>query len=113
MEPIAYSVKWTGASQVNPAYEAVAMTKAMRWAILSAEEATELVLTTLVLPWWDDKGSSYARWLSHRTVQAFATIEGKRIEPQDTGLINKTSGAPQRGVSTSRLLQMKLDCNTM
>jgi len=61
----AYSVKWTGASQVNPEYEAVAMEKVMRWATLSAEEATEPVLTTFVLPWWDDKGSSYARWLSH------------------------------------------------
>ncbi len=67
MEPTfdAYSVKWTGASQVNPEYEAVAMEKAMRWAILSAEEVAEPVLTAFVLPWWDDKGSSYARWLSH------------------------------------------------
>ena len=37
----AYSMKWTGASQVNSESEAVAMEKAMRWAILSAEEATE------------------------------------------------------------------------
>ncbi len=66
----AYSVKWAGASQVNPEYEGVAMEKAMRWAILSAEEATEPVLTTFVLPWWDDKGTSYARWLSLQTVQA-------------------------------------------
>ncbi|DBB03223.1 TPA: hypothetical protein ACH3X1_013292 [Trebouxia sp. C0004] len=41
----AYSVTWTGASQVNPEYEAVVMEKAMRWAILSAEEAAEPVLT--------------------------------------------------------------------
>ena len=75
----AYSVKWTGASQVNPEYEAVAMEKAMRWAILSAEEATEPVLTTFVLPWWDDKGSSYARWLSHQTVQAIATIDRSKF----------------------------------
>ncbi len=47
----AYSVKWTGASQVNPEYEVVAMEKAMRWAILSAEEATEPALTTFALPW--------------------------------------------------------------
>ncbi len=71
----AYSMKWTGASQVNPEYQAVAMEKAMRWAILSAEEATEPVLTTFALPWWHDKGSSYARWLSHHTVQAIATID--------------------------------------
>ncbi len=57
----AYSIKWTGASQVNPEYEAVTMETAMRWA--SAEEAAEPVLTAFVLPWWDDKGSSYARWL--------------------------------------------------
>ncbi|DBB13160.1 TPA: hypothetical protein ACH3X3_004914 [Trebouxia sp. C0006] len=75
----AYSVKWTGASQVNPAYKAVAMEKAMRWAFLSAEEATEPVLTNVVLPWWDDKGSSYARWLSHQTVQAIATIHRSKF----------------------------------
>ncbi len=46
----AYSVKWIGASQVNLEYEVVAMEKAMRWAVPSAEEATEPVLTTFVLP---------------------------------------------------------------
>ena len=80
------------------------MEKAIRWAILSAEEATEPVLTTFVLPWWDDKGSSYARWLSH-------TIQSKQLRqlteassdstPQDTGLMNKTSGAPQSRMSIS------------
>ncbi len=44
-----------------------------------AEEAAEPVLTTFVLPWWDDKGSSYARWLSHRTVQAIATIDRSKF----------------------------------
>ena len=102
----AYNVKWTGASQVNHEYEAVAMEKAMRWAILSADEATEPVLTTFVLPWWDDKGNSYVRWLSHQTVQAIATVD--RIN--DTGLMIKNSGAPQSGMSISCLLQMKLDC---
>ena len=71
----AYSVKWLGASQVNPAYKAVAM----RWAILGAEEATEPEVTTFVLPCWDDKGSSYARWLSHQTVQAIATIDRSKF----------------------------------
>jgi len=75
-----YSVKWTGASQVNPEYEAAAMEKAMRWAILSAEEAAELVLTAFILPWWDDKGSSYARWLTHQTVQAIATIDRSKFK---------------------------------
>ena len=61
----AYSVKWTGASQVKPEYDVVAMEMAMRWAILSAEKAAEPVLTAIVLPWWDDKGSSYASQCSY------------------------------------------------
>ena len=98
-----YIMKWTGASQVNPEYQAVAMEKAMRWASLSAEEATEPVLTTFALPWWDDKGSSYAR--------CYHTTQCKQLQqlteassgsmPQDTGLMNKTSGAPQSGMSIS------------
>ena len=76
----AYRVKWTGTSQVHPEYEAVAMEKAMRWAILSAEEAAEPVLTASVLPWWGDKGSSYERWLSHQTVQAIATIDRSKLK---------------------------------
>jgi len=75
----AYSMKWTGASQANPEYEAVAMEKDMRWAIPSAEGATKSVLTNFALPWWDDKGSSYARWLSHQTVQAIATIDRSKF----------------------------------
>ena len=99
----AYSMKWTGISLVNPAYKVVAMEKAMRWAILSAEEATEPVLTTFVLPWWDDKGSSYARWLSHQTVQAVATIDRSkfRFNAPKHWADDKISGAPQRGMSTS------------
>jgi len=42
---------------------------------IPAEEAAEPVLTAFVLPWWDDKGSSYARWESQQTVQAMATID--------------------------------------
>ena len=37
----AHSVKWRGASQVNPEYEAVTVEKAMKWATLSAGEATQ------------------------------------------------------------------------
>ena len=44
-----------------------------------APGAIEPVLTTFVLPWWDDKGSSYARWLSHQTVQAIATIDRSKF----------------------------------
>ncbi len=57
-------MKWTGSPQLQPKHEPVAMEQAMRWAVLCAEAAAELVLTAVVLPWWDDKGSSYARWLS-------------------------------------------------
>ena len=98
----AYSKKWTGASQVNPEYKAVAMEKVMRWVILSAEESTQPVLTTCVLPWLDDRGSSYARWPSYHTVQLQQLPEASSGSmPQDTELMAKTSGAPQRGMSTS------------
>ncbi|DBB05984.1 TPA: hypothetical protein ACH3X3_009974 [Trebouxia sp. C0006] len=76
----AHSLKWTGASHVTPEYKAVAMATAMRRASLSAEDATKPVLTTFVLPWWDDKGSSYARWLSDQTVQAVATIDRSKFK---------------------------------
>ncbi len=76
----AHSLKWTGASHVTPEYKAVAMATAMRRASLSAEDATKPVVTTFVLPWWDDKGSSYARWLSDQTVQAVATIDRSKFK---------------------------------
>ena len=56
------------------------MEKAMRWAILCAEEAAEPVLTAFVLPMWDDKDSSYARWLSHQTVQAIAASDRSKFK---------------------------------
>ena len=58
----AYSHKWQGSSQANPEYEAKDMEKALRWAIFSAQETNEPVLTTLVLPDWD--GMAYLRWMS-------------------------------------------------
>ncbi len=74
VDAYAYSVKWTGASHMNPEHKAVVMDKAMGWTVLSAKEAAESVFTALVLPWWDDKGSSYARCLSHQPVQVTATL---------------------------------------
>ncbi len=56
----AYSVKWTGASQVDPGYKAVAMEKAMRGAILSAKVAAEPVLNAFAASLWDDKGNKVA-----------------------------------------------------
>ena len=49
----AYSHEWQGSSWANPEYEAKDMKKALRWAILSAQETDETVLTTCVLPGWD------------------------------------------------------------
>lgn len=46
------------ALQVHPEDEPVAKEKAIEWAVLGAEAAAELVLTAIVLPWWDDEGSS-------------------------------------------------------
>ena len=49
----AYSHKWQGSSQANPEHEAKDMEKALRWAIFSAQETDEPVLTTFVLPGWN------------------------------------------------------------
>ena len=59
----AYSHKWQGSSQANPEYEAKDMEKALGWAIFSAQEIDEPVLTAFVLPNWT--GTAYLRWLSH------------------------------------------------
>ncbi len=55
------------------------METAMRWALLSAEEVAPM-LTAFVIPWWNDKGNSCARWLSHQTVQAIATTDGSKLK---------------------------------
>ncbi len=99
----AYSVKWTSASQVNPEYEAVAMEKAMRWAILSAEEAAKPVLTTLYYHGGMTKAApmqgGYHTRRCKRLLQLTEAISNST--PQDNGLMNKISGAPQSGMSIS------------
>ena len=44
--------------------------------------------------WRDDEGSSYARWLSHQTMQAIATVDRSKFW-FNAPRMNKTSGAPQ------------------
>ena len=46
-----HSHKQQGAFQANPKYEAVAMEKALWWALFSTQSDNEPVLTTFVLPW--------------------------------------------------------------
>ena len=77
----AYSHKWQGLSQANPEYEAKDMEKALRWAIFSAQETDEPVLTTFVLPDW--AGTAYLRWMSHPLVQEIATIKKTRFRFKD------------------------------
>ena len=60
----AYSHRWQGSSQANPEYEAKEMEKALRWAIFSAPETDEPVLTTFVLP--DRARTAYLRWMSQQ-----------------------------------------------
>lgn len=45
----------------------------MRWAIYSAEDTSEPTWTTVVLPWWNDTGTSYNRWLRHPAIQKVVT----------------------------------------
>ena len=79
----AYSTRWLGASQANPEYEAVAMEKAVRWAIFSALDTVEPVLTAFVLPCQDNSGTSYARWMTHPLVQEVATVQKNKFKFKD------------------------------
>ena len=75
----AFSCKWQGASQAHPEHEPAAMEKALRWAIYSAEDTSEPTLTAFVLPWWNDTGTSYNRWLTHPAIQEVATIKRNKF----------------------------------
>ena len=76
----AFSCKWQGASEVHPEHESAEMEKALRWAIYSAEDTSEPTLTALVLPWWNDTGTSYNRWLTHPAIQEVATIKRNKFK---------------------------------
>ena len=69
----AYSHRWQGSSQANPEYEAKEMERALRWAIFSAQETNEPILTTFVLPDW--AGTAYLRWMLHPLVQEMIIIK--------------------------------------
>ena len=77
----AYSHKWQGSSQANPEYEAKDMEKALRWAIFSAQEIDEPVLTAFVLPNW--AGTAYLRWMSHPLVQEITIIKKTQFRFKD------------------------------
>lgn len=73
----AYNTKWTGASQATPGTGSAATNKAVRWAIASAEQSQEPVLTALTLPWEGHAGRAYANWLT--MVHEIKTIKKSHI----------------------------------
>ena len=73
----AYSTKWHGASQAYPPWTPDGMDKAMKWAILSAQQSSEATLTLLMLP--EDKGSSYCKWTLHPRVTLLTQIQKQHI----------------------------------
>ena len=75
----AYSTKWTGGPQARPEYESAAMDKAVRWAKASCEDTAEPVLTVSVLLWQAQKGTAYAKWLCHPSVQEIKTVQKGNI----------------------------------
>lgn len=76
----AYSTRWKGASQATPEAGPAAADKAVRWAIASAEESQEPVLTALTLPWEGNTGTAYVKWLLHPMVQEVKTVKRTNIE---------------------------------
>ena len=74
----AYSKKWEGASQANPPHDAQAMEKAVRWAILSADQSHVPTLTAFMLASSDATG--YMKWLSHPMVRQLGCIRREYIK---------------------------------
>lgn len=68
-----FSCEWQGAAEVHPEHEAAEMEKALRQAIYSAEDTSEATLIALVLPRWDDTGTSYNGWPVQPAIQQVAT----------------------------------------
>ena len=68
----AFSSKWTGASQAKPEFEPEAMEKALRWAILSAEQSDSASLTAFIMP--DTPSTGFYKWLQHPTVMPLCKI---------------------------------------
>ena len=73
----AYSTKWQGMSQAYLPWTSNDMDKAMKWAILSAEQNTEATLTLLILP--EDKRSSYCKWALHPWVTPLMQIQRQHV----------------------------------
>ena len=76
-----FSHIWQGLSQANPQYEAKDTEKGLRWAVFSARETDEPLLTTFVLPDW--AGMAYLRRVSHPLVQQIATIKKTHFRFKD------------------------------
>jgi len=79
----AYSSRWTGSSLAAPAFDVHAATKAVNWAIMSAEAATEPTLTLLVLPTFfseaDDTPYMQLLRRNYRTCVPLCTFKSKAI----------------------------------
>ena len=54
------------------------MDKAVRWAIVSADRATQPTLTAFVLPWWED--TAYFKWMQHPLVHKLARVPAKQFK---------------------------------
>ena len=74
----AFSSQWTGASQANPDHEPQCMEKAVRWAILSAEQASEASLTVFVMP--KQASSGYYKSLAHPTIRHLCNINKENFK---------------------------------
>src|SRR3569833_3468444 len=92
----AYSVPWTGSSQVNMEYEADHMDKGIRWAIGTATRCQQPMLAVFVLPCW--RLTAYSKWLVHPNVHEIATLPASSFRfkcPDHWRGMQETAGAPK------------------
>ena len=78
----AFSRKWEGASQANPGHTPKLMEKAVRWAVLSAEQSKTACLTAFVLP--AQAPSGYYKWLAHPLVTMVCTVNKSNFKYKGT-----------------------------
>ena len=76
----AFRYKWIGPSQAHPGHSAKLEEKALRWAICSAQQGSQPVLTLLMLQHSAKDNPSYTRWLSHAMVQELVILRKASVK---------------------------------
>ena len=73
----------TGSNHAHPIHGAQGMETSLRWAISSAQETDQPVLTSFVLPHSPNSRTAYTRWLPHPMVQEIVIMKESPLRLKD------------------------------